>query len=72
MSSNTNTQSFCVKSSHKFINSSSENPNLTTASSVFSYDETTKPTVSYEPSKTKGTSSGMVVRTSSTSQEDYY
>jgi|UniRef100_A0A6C0J163 hypothetical protein len=71
MSSTTNTGSFSVKSSHKFVYSNSENPN-TPSTSLFNYEETPKPSTSYEPGKTKGTTSGMVVHTSSTSQEDYY
>jgi hypothetical protein len=71
MSSTTSSRSFSVKSSHKFINSNSENPNIPT-SSLYTYDETPKPTVSYEPAKTKGTEGGMVISSSSTSLEDYY
>ena len=73
MSSTNNSGSFSVKSSHRFINSNSENPTIPTSSaSLFTYDETSKPTVSYEPTKTKGAKGGMVIHTSSTSQEDYY
>jgi hypothetical protein len=65
-----NTQSFGIKPSHKFINSTSENPNLST--SGYSSISTSNPSVETDSAKTKGNTNGMVIRTSSTAQEDFY